>query len=100
MRWKTGTRRELPLWRNGLGLASMAVVTGLWIVQTTRWILLSNRIDLVPYVGDWTEFSIFLPAYYGFAALALAFALKGVPRLQMIAAWLTLALFYGAFVFD
>jgi hypothetical protein len=78
----------------------MAVVTALWIVQTTRWILLSNGIDLVPYAGDWIEFSIFLPSYYTFAALALAFALKGVPRLQMIAAWLTLALFYGAFVFD
>jgi hypothetical protein len=100
IRWKNGTRRELPNWRNGLSVASMAIVAILWIVQTTRWILLSNRIDIVPYGADWAEFHTFLPAYYAFPGGAFAFALKGVPRLQMIAAWLMLALFYGAFVYD
>ena len=47
--------------------------------------------------ADWIEFERFLPAFYAYAALPLAFGLKGTPRLQMVAAWILLALFYAAF---
>jgi len=40
-----------------------------------------------------TEAEWLLPAFYADAALLLAFALKGIPRLQIIAAWLLLAVF-------
>lgn len=46
---------------------------------------------------DWTEVEIPLQALYAYSALLLAFALKGVSRLQMIAAWLAFALFCGTF---
>jgi len=57
----------------------------------------SNR-DFAGFLGtDWTEIETFLPAFYAHAALPLAFGLKGVSRLQMLAAWLLLAVFYNTF---
>jgi hypothetical protein len=46
---------------------------------------------------NFREFETFLPAYYEYPALPLALALKGIPRLQMVAAWFLLAVFYGTF---
>jgi hypothetical protein len=47
--------------------------------------------------ADWSEVETFLPAFYAYPSLPLAFTLKGIPRLQMIVAWFLLALFYGTF---
>jgi hypothetical protein len=56
-----------------------------------------NR-DFTGFLGaDWREMETFLPAFYAYPALPLAFALKGIPRLLMIAAWFFLAFFYRAF---
>jgi hypothetical protein len=46
---------------------------------------------------DLREIEAFLPAFYSYPALPLALALKGVPRLEMVAAWFLLAVFYGTF---
>jgi hypothetical protein len=43
------------------------------------------------------EVETFLPAFYAYPALPLALALRGVPRLEMVAAWFLLAVFYGTF---
>jgi hypothetical protein len=99
VRWAKGTRRELPRWRNGMGLTAIVVVSALWLFQTTRWILWSINQDLTTPYGNWREFEQFLPAFYLYAALPLACALKGASRLLMIAAWVLVQLFYGAFMY-
>ena len=86
LRWVKGTRRELPSWRNGMGLASMVIISGLWLFQTTTVVVWLLRI----------EFGLLLPAIYFWIALPLACALKGAPRLLMVAAWVSVQLFYGA----
>jgi hypothetical protein len=96
--WNRASRRDLPHWRNGAGLASMFIIFALWLVQATRWFLLSKLQRFSGFLGpDWLEVETFLPAYYAYPALLLAFALKEIPRLQMIGAWFLLALFYGTF---
>ena len=99
VRWVKDTRRELPPWRNGMGLAAIVIIAALWMFQATRWVLWSINRDLtVPY-GNWREFELFLPAFYFYAALPLACALKGVSRLLTIAAWVLVQVFYGAFIY-
>jgi hypothetical protein len=96
----TRVRRELTSWRNGAGLASMFIVFALWVIQATRWAVMSSNREFAGFLGtDWREIETFLPAFYAYPALPLAFALKGVSRLQMLAAWFLLAVFYGAFCY-
>jgi hypothetical protein len=97
-RWTNGIRKDLPRWRNGLGLASMIIIFTLWLLQSSRWIL--NR-DLTSYGTDsvWMEIERLVPAYYVLAALPLAYALKRAPRILMIAAWAMVQLYYGAFIY-
>jgi hypothetical protein len=98
LRRRKEIRRELPRWRNGAALASMFIILVLWLNQTARWLFLSMNRDFTGFLGaDWREIETFLPAYYAYPALPLAFALKGIPRLLLIAAWLFLAFFYRAF---
>ena len=91
-------RRELTSWRNGAGLASMFIVLALWVIQATRWAVMSSNREFAGFLGtDWREIETFLPAFYAYPALPLAFALRGVSRLQMLAAWVLLVVFYGTF---
>jgi hypothetical protein len=99
VRWIRDIRRELPRWRNGVGLASIVIISALWLFQTARWILWSINRDLTTPYGNWREFELFLPAFYFYAALPLACALKGASRLLMIAAWVLVQVFYGAFMY-
>src|ERR1700730_7532211 len=101
LRWRKEIRPELPSWRNGAALASMFIALALWLIQTARWVFLSLNHHFTGLLGaDWREIETFLPAYYAYPALPLAFALKGIPRLLMIAAWLSLACFYRAFWYE
>ena len=95
--WRRVIGQDLPSWRNGAGLASMFIVFALWLVQTTRWTFLSGNREFLS--ANWREVETFLPAFYAYPALPLAFALKGVPRLRMVGAWFLLTLFYGAFTY-
>lgn len=96
--WRRAIRRELTSWRNSAGLASMFIVIALWVLQATRWAAMSINHEFSGFLSaDWREVETFLPEFYAYPALLLAFTLKGAPRLQMIAAWFLLALFYGAF---
>src|SRR5262245_49998073 len=96
--WKRTTRRELPAWRNGAGLASILIILTLWLLQATRWAAMSVNSNLLGLL-DRIQFETFLPALYAFAALPLAFGLKGIPRLQIIAAWFFVVFFYAAFTY-
>jgi hypothetical protein len=95
--WRRVLRRDLPPWRNGAALASMFVVFALWLLQTTRWTFLSGNHQFLS--ANWREVETFLPGFYAYPALPLAFALKSVPRLRMVGAWFLLTLFYGAFTY-
>jgi hypothetical protein len=76
----------------------MFIVFALWLIQATRWAALSIDRDFAGFLGaDCREIETFLPAFYAYPALPLAFALQGISRLQMLAAWFLLAVFYGAF---
>jgi hypothetical protein len=100
LRWRSAIREKLSPWRNGAGLTAMFVVFALWLVQATRWVVMSVNRDFAGFLGpNLREVETFLPAFYAYPALPLAFALKGSPRLQMVAAWCFLGFFYGAFTY-
>jgi hypothetical protein len=54
-RWIKGVRRELALWRNAIGLASIVVISAFWVFQMTRWLLLLMNRELTAPYGDWRE---------------------------------------------
>jgi hypothetical protein len=95
--WRRVIRRDLPSWRNGAGLASLFIVFALWLIHTIRWTILSGNHEFLS--ANWREVETFLPAFYAYPALPLAFALKGIPRLRMVGAWFLLTLFNGAFTY-
>jgi len=75
----------------------MILVFILWSIQTARWGMSLNH-EFSGFLGpNFREFETFLPAYYAFPTLPLALALKGLPRLQTVAACSLLAVFYGTF---
>jgi hypothetical protein len=95
--WKKVIRVELTTWRNGAGLTAMFLVFALWLIQMARWGSMSVNREFAGFLGpDLREVEAFLPAFYAYPALPLALALKGVPRLEMVAAWFLLAVFYGS----
>ena len=95
VRWIKGARQELPPWRNGMGLASIVIISAFWLFQMTRWLMLSMNRELTSPYGDWREFELFLPVFFVYPALFLACTLKGSSRLLMIAAWVAV-LFSGS----
>jgi len=93
-RWTRISRRELPHWRNGIGLASIVVVSTEWFLYTAIWMLSSVSFQLTRfYDATWMQMQM----YFDLAALPLAFALKGVPRLLMVAAWFLIQVYRGSF---
>ena len=88
----------MPHWRNGVGLTSIVIISAFWLFQMTRWLMLSMNRDLTARYEDVREFELFLPAFFVYPALLLACALKGAPRMLMIAAWVTV-LFSGPFAY-
>jgi len=96
--WRKRIRPGLPPWRNGVGLAAIVIISAFWLFQTTRWLLLLMNRELTVPDGDWQEYEMFLPAFFVYPALLMACALKGDPRLLMIAAWVTV-LFCGPFTY-
>jgi hypothetical protein len=97
VQWIKNIRRELPPWRNGLGLLSIVIISALWLFQVARWLLLSVNREMTAPFGSWREYELFLPTFFMYPALPLACALKGFSRLLMIVAWATMQLFYGVF---
>jgi len=95
---RRAVRLELPNWRDGVGLTAMFIVFALWLIQTARWAAIEDRGEFTGFLSpSWIEVETLLTAFYAYPALPLALALKGVPRLQVIAAWFFLAVFYRTF---
>ena len=91
-------RLELTTWRNGAGLTAIFLVFALWLIQTARWGGMAVNREFTGYLGpNSRKLETFLPAFLAYPALPLAFALKDIPRFQMVGAWFLLAVFYGTF---
>jgi hypothetical protein len=43
--WKKGSRRELPHWRNGMGLASVTFTFASWSIQVSGLVVFLSRIN-------------------------------------------------------
>ena len=94
LEWTRISRRELSRWRNGIGLTSVVLVSTEWLFWTATWALYSVGLHLVRFHDpSWMKMLM----YYDLAALPFAFALKGMPRLLMVAAWFLTQLFRGSF---
>jgi len=75
--WVRVSRPALPVWRSGLGLASMTVLSGDWLIRTGMWVLLPTHPRSL--VFDSLEGPAVL------TAALLAFALSGRARIQALA---------------
>ena len=98
MNWRRAERPTLTTWRNGVGLTAMFLISALWLIQTVRWLALSVTSGFIGFLGpNFRDAEMLLTAWFAYPALPFALALKGVPRLETIAAWVSLTAFYGAF---
>src|SRR5258708_40295635 len=73
--WVKGNRRELPHWRNGMGLASITLIFAGWSIQLFGLILLVGHVNwpgLQNFGWYWGHIEIYL-----LPAPLLALALKG-----------------------
>jgi hypothetical protein len=76
----------------------MFLISVLWLIQTVRWLAMSVSAGFGGFLGpNFRDFEMLLPSWFAYPALPFALALKGVPRLQTVAAWVSLAAFYGMF---
>jgi len=83
--WNKRSRRELPHWRNGAGLVSIALIFVSWSIQLFDWAFFLIRINWQDYPSlDWYSGSIEI--YLLPLAPLLALAFKGLPRLQVLTA--------------
>jgi hypothetical protein len=83
--WTKRTRRELPHWRNGLGLAAITLIFAGWSFEIIGLFLFMTRVN-------WRGFRAFgwywdhIEIYLFILNPLLALAWKGVPRLQVFVA--------------
>jgi hypothetical protein len=84
--WNKGSRRELPRWRNGIGLASINFIFAIWSIQVVSLILFLSRVSWLGFQNfewylDHIAINLF-PLVLLFAAVAF----KGLPRLLVFTA--------------
>ncbi len=96
VRWAKAIGHDLALWRNGIALAGMVMISADWLFQTILWVIYSLDHES-PRLSNEVEMQMHSGIYYGLVALPFAFFLKGSPRFLLIAAWLLLAIFKGHF---
>ena len=81
--WTNRIRPHLAVWRNGLGLSSVVVLSVVWLSYGALLLIFSVR-------PDWTRF--YDPTWYGvllfltLCAALLAVALRGDARMHLISA--------------
>jgi hypothetical protein len=79
------SHRELPHWRNSMGLTSIILILANWSVELLGWALFLSRVN-------WPGFDNFgwywwcIEIYTLPLALLLALGWKGIPRLQIFGA--------------
>ncbi len=90
--WAKVTRPELPRWRNGLGLASMAIISATWLFHVLLILVLLILESLQPCLTRpfHIEWLWVAPFWSSFAAALLAIALRGASRTEVIAAALSM----------
>jgi len=87
LRWRSMAQGELTTWCNGAGLTSMFIVFALWVIQATRWALLSINHDF----GGWAT-SPFIPtACTQLSGDACTLTTGGAPLLALFEKWLSTA---------
>jgi hypothetical protein len=83
--WNNGSRRELPHWRNGLGLASVTFIFASWSIQVFGLALFLSRINWNGYQSiEW--YLGHVEIYLLPLAPLFAIGFKGHPRLQVFTA--------------
>jgi hypothetical protein len=94
--WAKITRRDLPHWRNALGLISILVISVDWLFQTAVWVFYALNVAApIPSTTAWA--ATHLEIYYLAFAIPSSFLLKGVPRIFLIAAWLLMSVYNAHF---
>ena len=83
--WKKGSRRELPHWRNGMGLASVTFTFASWSIQVSGLVVFLSRINWHGFQSiDW--YLMYIELYLLPLAPLFAIGFKGLPRLQVFTA--------------
>jgi hypothetical protein len=97
-RWNNGCRRELPHWRDGVGLASVAFIFASWSIQLVGLVLLLTHINLQGsqnFAWYWMHIEIYLLPL----APLLALGFRGLPRLQVFTAGILVWVLTATFVY-
>ena len=96
--WNKGSRRELPHWRNGMGLASITLIFANWSIQVFGLALSLSRVSWHGFPNIewyWGHIEIYLLPI----APLLAVGFKGLPRLQVFAAGILVWVLTASFVY-
>jgi hypothetical protein len=83
--WNTRSRKELPHWRNGMGLASITFIFASWVIQVAGLAMFLSRIYWQGFQNI-DSYLDYLEIYLLPLALFFAIGFKGVPRLQVFLA--------------
>jgi hypothetical protein len=83
--WNKRSRKELPQWRNGMGLASITFIFASWVIQVAGLVMVLSRIywqgfeNIDWYVGRVEVYLLPLAPFF-------TIGFKGLPRLQVFTA--------------
>ena len=98
IRWTRGIRRELPHWRNGVGLASITIISVGWLYEVVAWIHSLSELNLASFYS-FVWYAEYIEIYFLLPAPLLALAFKGSPRLQVFTAAILLNVLAASFVY-
>ena len=96
--WNRGGRKELPHWRNGMGLAAITLIFAGWSIQLLGLVLSLSRINSQGF-QNFGWYWGYIEIYTLLLAPLLALAWKGPPRLQIFAAGVFLYLLAASSVY-
>ena len=93
-----GSHRELPHWRDSIGLTSIILILANWSVELFGWALFFSRVNWPGFENFgwyWGHIEIYtLPL-----APLLALGWKGIPRLQIFGAGIFVWVLTASFVY-
>jgi len=96
--WVRGSHREVPHWRNSMGLTSIILILANWSVELFGWTLFFSRVN-------WPGFENF-GRYWGHIEIytlplvpLLALGWKDIPRLQIFGAGIFARVLTVSFVY-
>jgi hypothetical protein len=93
--WSKSSRRELPHWRNGMGLASITLIFTSWSIQVFGLVLFQSRVSWHGFQNiEW--YFRYIELYLLPLAPLLAIGFKGPPRLQVFTAGILMCVLAAA----